>query len=84
MAKLIALVIVLLISALLITDANGCQCNMSSGLGRFCGRTLNRGSSGCTPDDIYQCGGLGTSAESLGPCRNGCYETPAGQNDRCN
>jgi len=84
MVKLIVLVFVLLISTVLVIDVNGCSCNMSSGLGRFCGRTLNRGSGGCTPDHIYQCDGIGTEAESLGLCRNGCHETPAGQNDRCN
>lgn len=66
-----------------ISDTNACLCFMSSGLGRFCGRTLNRGTSGCANDDIYQCGGLGTAAQSLGRCVNGCEELPAGSNDRC-
>lgn len=68
---------------LMVCETNACTCNMSSGLGLFCGHHLDRGSMMCMLSVIYQCGGLGTTAVSLGTCVNGCIETPSGQNDRC-
>jgi len=81
--KLISVMLAVAIVASMTSTLNACECYMSSGQGRFCGRTLNRGSSGCINDNIYQCGSIGGTAESLGHCSKGCIETPAGQNDVC-
>lgn len=79
----IFLLAALILIVLVISDTQSCFCNSRSGLGRFCGHTLNLNSSGCTSHDIYQCGGPGTRAERIGTCLRGCVRGFEGQNEAC-
>lgn len=72
--------IAVMLLSLAISGAFGCTCCAGAGRGPYCGKELCGGD--CISNNIYQCGGIGTTAQNLGKCTSGCI-APIGSNSYC-